>query len=733
MCLGSAYVAAYLQQNGFTVEQYQTGEALNLRECTAQIAAKKPRVVGFTVYHSNYSMCRLIAKALKEAYPGIIILFGGPTTAVQSGAILENNDFVDICVRNGGEETCLQLLELFENSAFDLKKVPLEEVAGITYRRGGSGGREYIIHENPDRDIFLSKGRTPGCLDKYPSPYLNGIIESAGLGIITARGCDRFCVYCNCAVVSKRIIATHSVDRVIAELDYISRKMGVNNPVDVFDDTFTFLPGRAVEICDKIIENKIKLPLNCGTRCDCVDEELLEKLKEAGFKTVGFSLESAVPRILRIIGKVQSPHTRSDPGFEKEKEFIEKFKKYIVYAKKIGIETVYSSIMVGLPSETSAEGRRTVELIRSLGRHIDFYIHNVFHVHPGTPIFAAHKKYGLKLLPYSNGIHYRTIHSYDTGRLEPAPNSVLEKENITHNKKSIKNFSLILSEAKKESGNVKSRGYVYGIILFADLITGKLIEWLQGCLAINGHIIQVYSGLERARRFHEDNKRVLIENESPSNYHSEYYRVRVGAVSPTGCSFFCGTGVVTLIPYLMHIFGESYGVKTDITGTCSVLDAAAGSGIDPTQTVCIDREKEDTLRLHRLLVEISRLQSSGRGLFDLPVYPYFAGLCRWERGAANCAVLETLIVDDEENVRTCWQGEPVGRVGQSLSEIAANISSIRSRVEAERGCPDCSTEAECAKCIFPGSLSGDEYCELRRGCDSGDSVQLLRALDIFKL
>jgi radical SAM superfamily enzyme YgiQ (UPF0313 family) len=298
------------------------------------VLERKPGIVGFTVYPTNYCSCQLIARTIKESDPSIIILFGGPTPTVQARTILERNPWVDICARNEAEETGLQLVSLLETHGFDLDKAlsSLHQINGISFRVDGH------IRENPPADILINHRKIPGYLDKYPSPYISGVLDSADLGVVTARGCTRHCTYCNCAVISKRIIAAHSVERVIEELDFIATRLVTEQTrkVDVFDDAFTLWPDRALEICNRLIENNIRLPLSCITRCDTVNEELLEKMKEAGFYGVGFALESAVPRILRLIGKVQPPWTKADPHYERETEFIEKLAKYVTYARRIG-------------------------------------------------------------------------------------------------------------------------------------------------------------------------------------------------------------------------------------------------------------------------------------------------------------------------------------------------------------------------------------------------------------
>jgi anaerobic magnesium-protoporphyrin IX monomethyl ester cyclase len=709
MPLGSAYIIAYLQQKGFNARQFLSTQSMNVGKCVKKILSMKPKTVGFTVYHSNYWVCQLVAKGLKEAAPGMVILFGGPTVSVQSREILINSPYVDICVENKGEETCLEVLKRLEDVNFDLNKASLDKIKGISYRLDDS------ILKNPGRDIFSGCGAIPDFLDRYPSPYLSGVALTPGMGIITARGCNQHCVYCNCSVLSKRLITTHSVDRVLEELDWLSKKIGNHvKPVDIFDDAFTLLPGRALEICHGIIENKINIPLVCMTRCDTIDEELLEKMKEAGFKAVGFSLESAVPRILRKIGKVQHPNTKSDDSFEKEKKFVMKFKKYISYAKKIGIETVYTSIMLGLPTETLQEGRETVNLIRGLGKELDFYSHNVLHVYPGTPLFYNHEQYGLKLQMYENQIHYKTIHPYDTSQIKvlAAPKSGLEKVGISQDKSNMKWLALSLSCKKRTTD------YFDKIILCADVITKEFVHWLQQYLAINGYLIQVYRDFHRAKYYYRENEDALIKYGSPTIYHVSYYQT---------CK---QDGITTFIPFRMHISGKSCGIAIAWVNTETGL-SSADAKINPLQSICIDREREDALQLHRSLTDLSNKDNLG----EIPFYPYISSLCQWEnmgKAQVNCRRMEIVIVDADDNVKTCWNGKPIGKIGIPLPEILDNLENLHKKAENERGCKNCLKNPVCSKCIFPAPLSAAEYCDLRRTGETRKGAESLRWLELFK-
>jgi len=716
LCLGSAYIIAYLREKGITASPFLFNRPIDAAECTRQILAHKPKLVGFTVYSSNYCACQLLARYLKEADPDIIILFGGPTPTVQARTVLENNAGVDICVRNEGEETCLEIIASLERAAYRLPVANLENIPGITYRHGPD------IRENSDRLIPIDLKKAPGYLDRFPSPYLSGLAGSPRLGILTARGCHRSCVYCNCALLSRRFITTHSIDRVMAEFLYIQERFGPPYPItDIFDDAFTLIPQRAIDICRAIIKEKIRLPLTCVTRCDFISEDILDLIKEAGFKAVGFSLESAVPRVLRTIGKVSSPDTDQDPTFEKEKEFIDKFKKYVVYAKKIGIDVVYASIMIGLPGETEAEAGQTIAMIDSLKDYLHFYAHNQFQVYPGTPIFANHEEYGLKLLAFQNQVHYKTIYPFDLSRIKLGDNANLIGDSQAQDQTNIKTLALAITR-KNDHANAQEAPFFGQLILENDHIGPGLVRWLQRYFAINGHIIQVYSSLAAARKFHLENEQALSQYISPTYYHAAYYRTAIDPPAPYP---------QTLTPFRFHVLGPQCGFSILLTQTRAKL-GNRDDGKDPWQTLCIDRNPEDTRALHQFLQEIESRGTSLTDLFAAPLFPNFHHLCRFQGQAPNCRLLETLFVDEKDQLRTCLTGEPIGQVGMPLEEIGSHLERLHQGAAERRGCAACPQAGHCAQCLFTNPLAEAEYCSLQRQSPVHRAADSLRTLDIFK-
>lgn len=700
--IGSAYIMSYLNQIGFHTKQYITNEPINIFESAKQIVETKAKIVGFTVYDITYSNCILVAKGIKEINPDIIIVFGGPTPTIHSETILKNNNCIDICVRNEGEETVLELLTVLENANFKVKKAQLENVKGITYKMG----KDIIF--SPNRNVFLSNKKIKHYLDKYPSPYLTDTLKPNFAKIITARGCNQHCTYCNCALLCKNHVTTHSIDRVIEEMEYISNKnQSKNITAEILDDAFTLLPNRAKNICLKMIENKIKLGLTCITRCDKVNKELLEIMKEAGFKSIGFSLESASPRILRNIGKVQNPDTKADNNYDKEKAFISKFLKYTSYAKKLGFH-VFASIMVGLPDETIEEARESVEMITKA--NLDDYMHNIFLILPSTPIFYNYTKYRYKLRKLKDKVQYRTIHTFDPYKVKLGPNANYQKEGIETDKYNLEVLSLSIKRKKLEK-------YFNNVILLSNNIENGLIDWLKKYLAINGTFIQIYSNLEEAKKNHEINSNKILEYGVPTQSYTAYHIIKDKEAN------------ITLKANRTFYWGDdaSYPIKL-----ISTKNYFTQNNSNPLQSLCIETEKEDSLYLYNILNNIAQKKDKIKYLMNRPIYPYFQNICKWNGNSANCKYLETVIIDSLSNIKFCWNGKAIGTVGMPFEKIINNLKKLQEKTEIKRHCNDCYKNEVCVKCLFVEPLSEQEYCALKYKIDIESEVHLIKSFDVFK-
>ena len=702
--LGSAYIIAYLREHGFIAEQFISNEMYNAKECSKAILKFNPKIVGFAVYEKNYMQCVLISNQLKSYKPDIIIIFGGPTPTAQSKEILEANRSVDLCVRQEGEETVLNLLITLSEFDFNLDLVDLHEIKGITFRNSNK------VVTTPETNALISNRLVKNYLDKYPSPYLSKVIPVSNaylIGVITARGCNQNCIYCNCAVLSKRNIYFHSVERVIEELALINEHKKFLGPIPIYDDGFTINPERAKRICEAIIENNLNLPLLCATRCDKITKELLDLMKQAGFVAIGFSLESAVPKVLRAIGKVSLPE-RPVSNFNKEIDFINKFKEMTTYAKKIGIKSVFISIMLGLPSESIQDAQKTIDFINEL--NIDVYAHNILHIFKGTPIYQNQKKYGYEVKPISqnNTIILENNFPFDVNKIQLGKRSSKIVDSMTIDYDTLKTLSLNLKR-------VTQKFYFDKIILNSDVIKPSLVKWLQENLAINGAIIHIHSNKAELLKLQKQNIKILYDNFSPTlNYESYYWS------NPEDQSI--------LRSGRMIYYGNQIGLPIKFESTYSGLKSYKKRIKGIQYTICQDQAKSDVKALYDLLNKISKSKNSFKYLFNKKSLPYFQSLCRWTGNQANCFKMETAIIDKDDSIRICWYSDPIGRIGISFSDIKQNLEYLREKLVDSRRCNSCSQNEKCSKCLFPFPLSSEEYCTYKNNLNT---IKPAKMVNIF--
>jgi radical SAM superfamily enzyme YgiQ (UPF0313 family) len=706
--LGSAYLIAFLRVHGIKAQQYTTKDGTTIDDCVNYTQIHSPKVIGFTVFDTNYIQCCLIAESIKRKFPHIVCIFGGPTPTVQFEEILKQNYFVDLCALGMGEETLLVVYRALESSNWTLNTNKFSQILGLAMRVD----RDIIATPWLERINFLSKENDP--LDKYPSPYISGVIPASSayeVGILTARGCVKSCTYCNCAVFSNRKVLTHSVMRVVDELEYISNNTECDNSalIPVFDDAFTLIPSRAEAICKEIIARGFRLNLTSITRCDHIDEKLLDLMKLAGFKAVGFSLESAVPRILRIIGKVSPPEDIPSDELHKEIKYVEKLKTMVAYAKQIQLR-VFISIMVGLPSESIEEANETIKLVKELD--VEFYMHNMLTIYKGTPLYMNYEKYGYVLKKHPiNDLTAKTIHHFDVAKMiDIAPRSQLE---LTSHKKDLETCEKLALSIKKD----RSVGNFKNIVYWGNEIKFEFVRWMQIVAAINCSLIQIYDCLDDMNNYAEACDRNLYSFKSPTiNYESYFLTIT-------------DTGKV-LNSLIRSVFNNNEKIGFPIALT-SVKQESVDK-LHPITNINIENDFNDVLAIIERL-KATFLDFQNNGFISVKMHPWVHTLCRWCSSSKNCDVLETAFVDATGNVRVCFGGDIVGDLSSDYASIQNHLKNLKEQISRERGCLSCPVVMSCPKCPCLTPVTEDFYCSSMRELPIiSKGADLMRLLDSLK-
>ncbi|MFC2071755.1 B12-binding domain-containing radical SAM protein [Chloroflexota bacterium] len=383
--LGIGYIAAFLKQDGHEVKIYNADyssatEYANQRELFDnspvykatledlahsiwqeigdKISGFAPDFIGITMLTANYAAARNIASVAKTIDSNIKIVVGGthPTLDPEGTLAVEHFDYV---IRGEGELTFMELVKGQEE----------RQIKGLSFKRNGNP-----VH-NEDRPFIQN-------LDALPFPERDSFLndtEHLEFGyIVTGRGCPFSCSYCASMRLWHRITRFRSVPNVLAEIEHI--KAVYNSSLIHFtDETFTLDNARTKEICQQIIDRRLGIEWVCDTRVDCLDEELVALMKEAGCIRIKIGAESGSDRILKKALK----------GITTKK--VREATKLI---KECGIPlTVY--LMTGFPGETNEDLRQTIDFARELDA--DYYSLSVLAPYYGTEVWSEMEKSGRKL------------------------------------------------------------------------------------------------------------------------------------------------------------------------------------------------------------------------------------------------------------------------------------------------------------------------------------------------
>lgn len=679
--LGVAYLRAKLAEAGFRSSQYINLQPGTISEVARDVLTRQPGIVGFTAYDANFPLCLALARGLKQQEPSVKIIFGGPSVTFNARELLARHQVIDLCMLGEAEETAPHVIGNLLNGVF-----PDDHQPGVAFRKDGQ-----VICSGTAPLVGINTKPLDAALDIAPSPYLTGMLDDGRTGVLTGRGCTHHCQYCCFAALGKKTLRLHAVERVIAELEFIAghqRRTADSYIVPIHDDCFTLLPDRAKRLCEAVIQKDLKLRLSCITRADTVDTELLTLMRAAGIVSLSFGLESAVPSVLRAVGKVRPP-TWPDKDLSPERDFIERVRKSILSAKKLGFY-VGVSIILGLPTETVADGAATLRFVQTLP--VDYYAHNFLFVFPGTPLWNIHSQHKLQCKVDEIGIPATTGYAYDVTRVRPSSNCDLVGE--------ARLIRCLAADAIRDcQGPPAVEGSVGTVILEADQLKLVTAEWLRDVLTVGGIVLQVYRPLprlERKQRMHRD-RRIMSSHLVPARYYIQLERKlkQVGRVRYTiegAKSDLCRR----IDPRLVSVESSNlpYPLMRWLRGVYSscAITAVSPEVLCSNELACLQQRIDGPIR--------SPLQ-------NMPFPPRLEYLGRWLKGL-GCLSLSRLEVDSDGNVRCCGFADPIGKVGDTKDKLKKSLSQLAQAIHGRRGCQFC-TIPECPRCLFPG-LNDQAYC-----------------------
>lgn len=368
--LNIAYLAAIAEKAGHQVEIIDGEiEGLNNQDIINRVKDFSPDLIGMTGTTPMFHLVVKLAKALKEQMDVPIVAGGHHVTLFKEKVFEKCFDFFFI---SEADVSFADFLKCYKSNG------NLANIKGILFRHRG----ELLFTGNPgltqNLDAIPFPARHLLKFKKYNVGTLRGTLNYTS--IMTTRGCPFECIYCSNSVYGKSV-RRRSIENVLDEIESVVNQLGIKHFYFV-EDVLTLDKQYSLSLCDEIDKRKLKITFEGSTRANLFDEELAERLAKSGLIRISFGLESADPKVLKIIKKQVS---------------LESYIRANRLTNKFGIETI-NSVMLGLPGEDRASIARTIAFLRK-ARDIQHATYGIAMPYPGTEFYEMAKKgeYGLKL------------------------------------------------------------------------------------------------------------------------------------------------------------------------------------------------------------------------------------------------------------------------------------------------------------------------------------------------
>jgi len=327
-------------------------------EIARTIVDQAPEVVGFTALGCNFHCVVAVARAVRALRPSLPLLLGGPHATILHREILERLACFDAIARHEAEDYLEAMLAALGSDR-------MAAVPGVTWR--DRHGRIVCNPGMPKVDA----------LDALPVPAYAGYpLAELGLGSIrveAGRGCPFSCTFCSTASFFGRAYRLKSSRRLVAEMDALNTRYGFAD-FKLNHDLFTVNRKKVLEFCAEVSPRGYRWA--CSARVDCVDDDLLAAMAQAGCTSIYFGIESG-SEAMQVSSRKRLDLTLVEP--------------VLATTERLGISTT-TSFIIGYPEETHADQAATLDLAGRL--HLRPLNRSQIHLltpEPGTMLLEHHR------------------------------------------------------------------------------------------------------------------------------------------------------------------------------------------------------------------------------------------------------------------------------------------------------------------------------------------------------
>lgn len=305
---------------------------------------------------------------IRNINPQIKIILGG-ALIVYSLRLMKNggdNDYIEGMKRVDADYiiNCVYGEDVFADVVQRIKdNQSCDDICNIAIRKGD----QYVTTEFVEEDYDLA------------SKYINWSLfkgKTGGTVIVrTSISCCFNCRFCSFPIRAGKYknLPIEVIERELNEIE----KLGEVKLLHFIDDTFNVPLKRYKEILRMFIRNNYSFQWHCFIRCQALDDEAVQLMKDSGCIGVFLGLESGSDEVLKSMNKSVK---------------VSDLKRGIALLKKYDI-TIVASYFVGFPGETMDSIKSTFRFMKEI--EPTFYYLGAWFYDPNTPISNYAQEYNL--------------------------------------------------------------------------------------------------------------------------------------------------------------------------------------------------------------------------------------------------------------------------------------------------------------------------------------------------